>query len=50
MRQIAIDTVVAEGYGTELDQNVQQVTEIIAGKRDLFLRPNHGLSLRRNFL
>jgi AcrR family transcriptional regulator len=37
VRQILIDTLVAEGFGAELDQNVQKVVQVISGQTERFL-------------
>lgn len=37
VRQILIDTLVAQGFGAELDQNVQKVVQVISGQTERFL-------------
>jgi AcrR family transcriptional regulator len=37
VRQIVIDTLVAQGFGAELDQNVQKVVQVISGQTERFL-------------
>ena len=37
VRQILIDTLVAQGFGAELDQNVQKVVQVISGQTEPFL-------------
>lgn len=37
VRQILIDTLVAQGFGAELDRNVQKIVQVISGQTERFL-------------